>query len=78
MDLEPLMWIEVEDSDEKGEVHQVLSIDQYLAIHEKTKDDEINDFIAFSSSSNHTHSRSYFSSLDASFSNLNEKFTYKE
>ena len=54
IDLETLLWVDGEESDEYGESHQVLSIDQYLAIRDKTKDDEINDFITLSSSSGNT------------------------
>jgi hypothetical protein len=55
IDLEMPLWVEGEDSEEEGESHQVLSIDQYLAIRDKTKDNRINDFIASSSSSRNTH-----------------------
>jgi hypothetical protein len=55
IDLETPLWVDGEESDEEGESHQVLSIDQYLAIRDKTEDDEINDFIASSSSSQNTH-----------------------
>jgi hypothetical protein len=55
IDFETPLWADGEDSDEEGEAHQVLSIDQYLAIREKTKDDEINDFIASSSPSTNSH-----------------------
>jgi hypothetical protein len=55
IDLETPLWVDGEESDEEGESHQVLSIDQYLAIRDKTEDDEINDFIASSSSSGNTH-----------------------
>jgi hypothetical protein len=53
--LDPPLWVEGEDSDDEEEAHQVLSIDQYLSIREKTKDEEISDFIASSSSSNNSH-----------------------
>jgi len=49
--LEKPLWVDGEDSDQERESHQVLSIDQYLAIRDKTKDGEINNFIAYSSSS---------------------------
>ena len=55
IDLEATLWVDGEESDEEGEAHQVLFIDQYLVIRHKTKDDEINDFIASSSSSRNTH-----------------------
>jgi hypothetical protein len=55
IDFETPLWADGEDSDEEGEAHQVLSIDQYLAIREKIEDDEINDFIASSSSSTNSH-----------------------
>jgi hypothetical protein len=55
IDLETPLWVDGEESDEEGESHQVLSIDQYLAIRDKIKDDEINNFIASSSSSGNTH-----------------------
>jgi hypothetical protein len=44
--------VDKQDSEEEGEAHKLLFIDQYLAIRDKTKDDEINDFIASSSSEN--------------------------
>ena len=52
IDFETPLWDDKEYSDVEGEFHQVLSIDQYLAIREKTKDDKINDFITSSSSIN--------------------------
>jgi hypothetical protein len=52
IDLETPLWAKEEDSDEEGESHQVLSINRYLSIRHKTKNDEINDFIASSSSKN--------------------------
>jgi hypothetical protein len=55
IDFETPLWDNREDNDEEGEAHQVLSIDQYLAIREKTEDDEINDFIASSSPSTNSH-----------------------
>jgi hypothetical protein len=36
IDLDPPLWVEGEDSDDEEEAHQVLSIDQYLSIREKT------------------------------------------
>jgi hypothetical protein len=35
IDLETPLWVDEEDSEEQGEVHQVLSIDQYLSIRDK-------------------------------------------
>jgi hypothetical protein len=35
IDLETPLWVDREDSEEQGEVHQVLSIDQYLSIRDK-------------------------------------------
>lgn len=55
VDSEIPICTEEEDSDEEGEVFQVLFIVQYLVIHENIEDDEINDFIAYSSPSNITH-----------------------
>ena len=55
IDLETPLWVDGEDSEEEGESHQVLSIDQYLAIRDKIEDDEIIDFIASSSSSRNMH-----------------------
>jgi hypothetical protein len=51
IDFETPLWVDKEYSDEEGEAHKVLSIDQYLAIREKIEDDKINDFIYSSSSS---------------------------
>jgi hypothetical protein len=31
------LWVDGEDSEEEGESHQVLSIDQYLAIRDKNR-----------------------------------------
>jgi hypothetical protein len=39
IDLETPLWDDKEYSDEEGESHQVLSIDQYLTIREKIEDD---------------------------------------
>jgi hypothetical protein len=55
IDLETPLWVEGDDSDEEGESHQVLSIDQYLSIRDKIEDDEIIDYIASSSSLGNTH-----------------------
>jgi hypothetical protein len=54
IDLETPLWVDGEESDEEGETHQVLSIDQYLAIRDKIKDDKINDFIVSSYSLGNT------------------------
>jgi hypothetical protein len=51
IDLETPLSVDKKDSEEEGESHKVLSIDQYLAIRDKKEDDEINDFISSSSSS---------------------------
>jgi hypothetical protein len=55
IDLETPFWVNGEESEEEGESHQVLSIDQYLAIRDKTKDEKINDFIASTSSLGKPH-----------------------
>jgi hypothetical protein len=55
IDLETPLWVYKEDNEEEGESHEVLSIDQYLSIRDKLKEDEINDFIASSFSSRNTH-----------------------
>jgi hypothetical protein len=45
------IWVD-DGEDEYEEVsQQVFSVDQYLVVREKTEDDEINDFIASTSSS---------------------------
>jgi hypothetical protein len=49
------LWDEKECNDEERQAHQVLSIYQYLATKDKTKDEEINDFISSSSSSTNSH-----------------------
>ena len=50
IDLETPLWVDGEESVEEGESHHVLSIDQYLSIRDKTKDNEINNFKSSSSS----------------------------
>jgi len=54
IDFERSLWANDEYSYEE-ESHQSISIDQYLAIREETKDEKINYSIASSSSSNNSH-----------------------